>query len=396
MVKTAAELESISSVNHFKMKNSACDILGIQNEAPMIKRKRLDVGVEDASSGLPEQILSDVIPENDNLDLPLTEDNLSNSVELASQDVTLLNSSISVDNHNDIVSKGFFDLGTNNTIVTPSSLSSGCLSAVNASKSPQVSLLASRMPQKLQNIQFRKLQLLGTQQQPLLSNNNITISVPVSNLSVSTECNLTGLPSTPQLLTKEPIIVQKTIGMCNGNIAGKTFHGLPLESNIDIFNSSIHGLPAQAVVSDNNIESNSVATPVSLINTTNVHNQNVPSDTTQSTSVQSELAENIANCLSDSQIVSSLHNTNSIVTTGLSTLISSEVNVNPRVAEELRELEVWLSTLFSKSIRALLSKVIYLFNLFIYLYLHYNMNMVILKMKNLLLNVQIDLSNTET
>lgn len=354
MVKTAAhtELESSSTLNSFKLKNSACDILGIQNDAPVIKRKRLETAVEDVSSGLPEQILSDTIPEND--DLPLTEDNLSSNVELTPQDVNLLNPSISVDNHSDIVSKGFFDLGNNNTIVTPSSLSSGCLSAVNASKTPHVSLLTHRIPQKLQNIQFRKLQLLGTQQQQLLSNNNVTISVPVSNLTTSTECNLTGLPSAPQILTKESILVQKPIEMCNGGIAGKTFQGLTLDSNIDIFNSPIQGLPAQAVVLDNNVESNNVVTPVSLINTTNVHNQNVPSDTSQSTSVHSELVESIANCLSDSQIVSSLQNTNSIVTTGLSTLVSSsEVNVNPRVTEELRELEVCYLFSFSKNIYAL-------------------------------------------
>lgn len=356
MVQTAppTELEPSSTLNSFKLKNSACDILGIQNDAPVIKRKRLETAVEDVSSGLPEQILSDAIPEND--ELPLTEDNLSSNVELTPQDVNLLNPSISVDNHSDIVSKGFFDLGNNNTITTPSSLSSGCLSAVNASKTPQVSLLTTRIPQKLQNIQFRKLQLLGTQQQQLLSNNNnnVTISVPVSNLSASTECNLTGLPSAPQILTKESILVQKPIEMCNGGIAGKTFQGLTLDSNIDIFNSPIQGLPAQAVVLDNNIESSNVATPVSLMNTTNVHNQNVPSDTSQSTSVHSELVESIANCLSDSQIVSSLQNiqnTNSIVTTGLSTL--SEVNVNPRVTEELRELEVHYLFLFSKNVYAL-------------------------------------------
>lgn len=352
MVQTAppTELESSSTLNSFKLKNSACDILGIQNDAPVIKRKRLETAVEDVSSGLPEQILSDAIPEND--ELPLTEDNLSSNVDLTPQDVNLLNPSISVDNHSDIVSKGFFDLGNNNTITTPSSLSSGCLSAVNASKTPQVSLLTTRIPQKLQNIQFRKLQLLGTQQQQLLSNNNnnVTISVPVSNLSASAECNLTGLPSAPQILTKESILVQKPIEMCNGGIAGKTFQGLTLDSNIDIFNSPIQGLPAQAVVLDNNIESSNVATPVSLMNTTNVHNQNVPSDTSQSTSVHSELVESIANCLSDSQIVSSLQNTNSIVTTGLSTL--SEVNVNPRVTEELRELEVYYLFLFSKSVYA--------------------------------------------
>lgn len=344
MIKSSGESESNSTVNDLKLKNIACDVFGIQNEAPMIKRKRLDVGVEEVTSGLPEQILNDIIPEND--DLPLTEDNLSNSVELASQDATLLNSSISIDNHSDIVSKGFFDLGNNNTVVTPSSLSSGCLSAVNASKTPLVSPLSARIPQKLQNIQFRKLQFLGMQPQHLLSNNNVTISVPVNNLSVSNECNLANLPSTQQNLNKDPIIVQKPIGMCNGSVASKTFQGLSLESNTDIFNPSIHGLPTQAVIPDSNIESNSVATSVSLINTTNVHSQNVPSDTSQSTTVQSELAESIANCLSDSQIASSLPNANSVVTSGLSSLIPSEINVNPRVNEELRELEVCFSFCF--------------------------------------------------
>lgn len=329
----ANEPESASLMKNFGLNSNDSDVLGIQSESPIIKRKRLDVGVDDVSSGLPEQILSDGITEGENLDLHLAEDNLPSTVDLTAHDVHLLTSSINVDSHSDIVSKALYDLGNNTTTVTPSSLSSGCLSAVNATRTAQVSLLAARTPQKLQNIHLKKLQLFGTQQQ-LLPTSDVMISVPVSNLSVSSECNLTQLPSVSQVMNKEPIMVQKPLEVCNSSIVSKTFQGLPLDSNIDIFNASIQGLSTQAVVLDSHAESNNT---MSLVNTS-VHNQNVPTDTSQTTSIQTDFVENIANCLPDAQITSSLQNS-SMVTAGLSSFVPSVINT--RVGEGLREFEVF-------------------------------------------------------
>lgn len=338
MVTTKSSFPETSvktSTKDFRLSNNASDVLGVTSDAPLFKRKRLDVSVEEVSTRLPEQILSDGIPDGDNLELQLSDETLSSSVELSSHDVHLLTSVCNVDNHPDIMTKGLYDLGSS-TVVTPSSLSSGCLSAVNASRNVSFPSLTVRSPQKVSNMQVRKLHLFGTNQQQLLPASDVRINVPVNNLSIPSECNLTDLS---QIINKEPMLVQKQIEMGSSSIVNKTFQALPLDSSVDIFNQSIQGLPAQAVVMDSSAEANHTVSTVPLINSVDIHNQNVPSDTAQTASVQTELVENIANCLPDSHIASSLHNS-SIVATGLQALVPSEINLNARVIEKPREFEV--------------------------------------------------------
>ncbi|GIX88407.1 hypothetical protein CEXT_643621 [Caerostris extrusa] len=127
---------------------------------PHAKRKRMEQSVEDISTKLPEQILSDV-HESGNLELPLPE--------------------------SDLTSKSLFDLNSSTT-VTPSSLSSGCLSAVNSPKSQKTNVLrAATGAQQMHNLQVRKVQLLETEgsQQVLVKNNTGDVQIPTTIVSDS-------------------------------------------------------------------------------------------------------------------------------------------------------------------------------------------------------------------
>lgn len=319
--------ESNSPVKTFTLNNSACETLEMQ-EAPPLKRNRIDSPVENVAT-LPEQLLHDSIQDGDALELHLTENLPANTELQPPNSHTLRTSPCNADNQHEIVTKNLFDLSSSTT-VTPSSLSSGCLSAVNAHNSHPSAVLTTAVTPKLQNIQVRKVQLIGPQQ-PLLPRNGVT--VPVNSLPISAEGTLS---SVSQIINKEPIVVQKPVDECNNSIANvKTFQELPL----DIF---VQELPTQAVL-DNNAESvhtvNSSLINTSVINASNIHNQNVPIDTSQSASVQTELTDTVS-CLPVSHVVSSLQSSSSAINNGLQALVPSEVSLSTSVAEEPKAFEV--------------------------------------------------------
>ncbi|KAG8190030.1 hypothetical protein JTE90_000125 [Oedothorax gibbosus] len=150
---------------------------------PHIKRKRIDhqkistMNVEDISTRLPEQILSDA-----------HEEAFSTVNSEFHQQDPLIATLTNVENHNDVSRGSLFGL-RNATTVTPSSLSSGCLSAVDTSK-PSMFFSTDRA-HLLQNIQVRKVQLLdsdSTQQQQLRNiDSNQYSDFALSELAISKE-----------------------------------------------------------------------------------------------------------------------------------------------------------------------------------------------------------------
>ncbi|XP_055950366.1 uncharacterized protein LOC129984501 [Argiope bruennichi] len=301
---------------------------------PHAKRKRIDQNVEDISSGLPDQILSDV-HESGNIDLPLSEVSFPVNSDFQRQDNHIFSSALTaVDPQNDLASKSLFDLSSSTT-VTPSSLSSGCLSAVNTSKSEKMNMLfTTNGAQQLHNLQIRKVQLLGTesQQQVLVKN--------------STRMSLNGFTLPPDFNLNE-ISSNKTICMnnrevevdCSNLTAKSTFQTLNLSGNIDILSQ---GLQESVGICNNQATDHSLS-DLSHVNNTHISNESQITDTQK---VQDEVSKNIVNCLPlvDVQNPATIVSDNEI-----QTCLPPDITTSSNTLEESREFEIPPSDIASES-----------------------------------------------
>ncbi|KFM63578.1 hypothetical protein X975_20787, partial [Stegodyphus mimosarum] len=330
--------------------NSATELeLPVDVISPLVKRKRMDPGVEDVSEGLPEEILSNVVHEGDSLELPLPE-NFSGTSDLQRQEA--LTASLSrADAHTDITSKALFDLSSSTT-VTPSSLSSGCLSAINSSKNQSINstFLTNSGTQHMQNIQVKKVHLFGSQQQQLLSNDDPALSV--SSFTMSTD--LPDFSTQSQIINKDPPIALRQIEICdNPERASKhAFQGLSLDTNIDIFNSC-QELQTQTVIM-NNTQTSAHSVPAVSIMNSSIHNGTIPNDS-QNVAIETAVSQSIVSCLPVSEVIGQLQNSSSIVTDNG---IPSEVNISTAAVEEPRELEVTTHNEISEATKPLESSTV--------------------------------------
>ncbi|GBM71700.1 hypothetical protein AVEN_195440-1 [Araneus ventricosus] len=290
---------------------------------PHAKRKRIDQNMEDISSGLPDQILSEV-HESGNLDLPLSEVTFPMNSDFQKQNNHIFSSALTaVDSQNDLASKNLFDLSSSTT-VTPSSLSSGCLSAVNSPKSQKMNMLfTTNGAQQLHNLQIRKVQLLGTesQQQVLVKN--------------STRMSINGFTLPPDFNLNE-ISSNKTVCMNNrqvdcGNLTAKsTFQTLNLGGNIDILNQ---GLQESAGMCSSQATDPSLP-DISHVNNTHISNESQITDTQK---VQDVVSKNIVNCLP----LADVQNPAAIVSDNeIQTCLQPDITTNSNVLEESREFEI--------------------------------------------------------
>ncbi|XP_054714751.1 uncharacterized protein LOC129224336 [Uloborus diversus] len=318
-----------------------------------LKRKRIDPNVEDITPGLPEQILSDTVNETDNLELHLPEENFPRNSEFQKRQNFLLSAALCRDNSNVISSKHIFDLNSSTT-VTPSSMSSGCLSAINSSENQPVNTFLTDTGSPLQNMQVRKIQFGCEQTQQLLSVSDP--SVAVSSFSVNTNSILSELPSQTQVMSKETDIQQVQMEVCDSNVTPKNvFQGLPADTNMDIFNTC-QELTSQTVILDNPQTSELIVSNAALANVNSIHNGNVPINS-RSLTLRTGTPDIIISSMSASAS-SSLQNSSSIISgTEMSAVVSSEGRLTSS-AEERQSFEATASDIASESSKSMESSTV--------------------------------------
>ncbi|GIY56192.1 hypothetical protein CDAR_166911 [Caerostris darwini] len=292
---------------------------GIQ---PHAKRKRMEQSVEDISTKLPEQILSDV-HESGNLELPLPEVTFPGNSEFHRQDTHILNSTFinTSESQSDLTSKSLFDLNSSTT-VTPSSLSSGCLSAVNSPKSQKTNVfLAATGVQQMHNLQVRKVQLLGTEgsQQVLVKNN---AGMSINGFTFSPDFNLSEISP-----NKTTCVDNGQVEAGCGNLTKSTFQTLNLGTNIDILNQSL-----QEAISSGPSLSN-----LSGVNNTHIYNESQITDTQKGT-------KSIVSCLplGDVQIPTTI-----VSDSEMQTCVLPDGTSSSGALEETRETEITPSEIVS-------------------------------------------------
>ncbi|XP_071038909.1 uncharacterized protein [Parasteatoda tepidariorum] len=277
------------------------------------KRKRLDPSVVDVNAGLPEQILSDA-QESNCLDLPMSEESFSETADFHHQQTNLLNVCVAKGAiQNDLNHKNLFDLNSS-TIVTPSSLSSGCLSAVNSSD--------LQKGIQLQNMQVRKIRLLNA----ALQNQTFSTAanaMALNGLALSSNSILGGLTSQTQVKDSVAVQHQEDLVSSSSAIENKAFRAIGLESAAGIFNSCPE--LSQANLIDTHQSSSNAEPNASFVNSFHINNSCLPADS-HKVSVQSDVQENLANCLVVADIAHSLENPNtSISESDIQTCVSAGI-----------------------------------------------------------------------
>ncbi|GFX37206.1 zinc finger protein [Trichonephila clavipes] len=293
---------------------------------PHAKRKRIDQSVEDVSNRLPDQILSDVHGSG-SLELPLSDVTFTGNSDFQRQDNHhILNSTLSAsDSQNDLASsKSLFDLNSS-TNVTPSSLSSGCLSAVNSAKSLKANVFFSpNGAAQLHNLQMQKVQLLGSKSQPqVLIKNGDRISI--NGFTLSPDLNLSNLPS------NKPVCLNNTqMDIACSDLAAKTtFQTLNLGTNIDVLNHEHQ----QTIGMCNN-----------QINLAEISHDNQIIDAQHST-VTEDVSKSIVNCLTMADVPNS---TAVISESEIQNCLPPEISSNQTVLEETREFEITPTEIISE------------------------------------------------
>lgn len=299
---------------------------------PHIKRKRIDhqknstINVEDISTKLPEQILSDAHEEAfSTVNSELQHDPLSS---------TLTN----VETYSDVTKETIFGL-RNATTVTPSSLSSGCLSAVDTVSKPSMFFSADRV-QLLQNIQVRKVQLLDSDSNQQLRN---IASNQYSNFALSE------LAARKELVgTQEHIDVDGNSAIVNP----KSYEALNLGPDMGILNSC-QDVPQTINLCSNSSLLQTLVNVSPITNTHSIHNGDLIINGQNASS--GEVLTNQSNCLPMPNMVA--QNSSVIVNEEETQVcLASGVNTNSPPFDANRELEVSKLFTFLFLIRYLIVK----------------------------------------